>query len=544
MDTEEILIKLGFRSDALSAEGRKLADELDKLGKKSEAAFISAESKSRTFNKVMNQITAESPLMGAALNAAMSPIVGIMLAIVAGTKMVLKAFEDADKFTERMAEKEAKHQMAVQEAAAKAADAVHKRQEAHEEFEAKADKARKSAREQAEYESKISSARESSGGDEGEFLRKKRIIDLEEKARAEAKLKDAEEKERASERFADSQAQEMAGERLKRSVKDVAAEEEKARKELAILESHSPIEVGGTPLFAGGIEHQKKIIEAQNKVHALREQREMIESTLREADDRENKRKSEQKEAQADILKAPGDLSRINKELAEDEKKIREQERKEKAEAVKQEIEESQAAHKHDEVAFLKEKIAIEETARAEAEAAKDKKQALEYERQLRKDNISLIEAEKDKAIAQKHLDREIAQTKKHRIESERQPYLPTLQELANSMPWRSDARFDAVKDMDKVKIGAGMAYGQKFAGDAQELERLKDEAKRALFVEGPDSTRFKEDLKKIDSLKKGLATAGLQTSDDRLQSIDDHMRDLVERAAKEGLVVQPVNGP
>ena len=92
--------------------------------------------------------------------------------------------------------------------------------------------------------------------------------------------------------------------------------------------------------------------------------------------------------------------------------------------------------------------------------------------------------------------------------------------------------------------MSMGMAYGQQHAGEAQDLERLKDEAKRALFVDGPDSARFKEDLKKMDSLKKGLAAAGLQTTDDKLESIDKHLADLKDKASKEGLVVQPVNGP
>ena len=92
--------------------------------------------------------------------------------------------------------------------------------------------------------------------------------------------------------------------------------------------------------------------------------------------------------------------------------------------------------------------------------------------------------------------------------------------------------------------MSMGMAYGQKHAGEAQELIKLKDDAKRALMIEGPESTRFKEDLKKIDSLKKGLAAAGLQTTDDKLESIDKHLADLKDKASKEGLVFQPVNGP
>ena len=65
-------------------------------------------------------------------------VVAIFL-LVAGTMLysVAKALHQADKFSERMAEHEAKRQRAKEEAYSKALDTIQKREEVHAEFEAK-----------------------------------------------------------------------------------------------------------------------------------------------------------------------------------------------------------------------------------------------------------------------------------------------------------------------------------------------------------------------------------------------------------------------
>ena len=85
--------------------------------------------------------------------------------------------------------------------------------------------------------------------------------------------------------------------------------------------------------------------------------------------------------------------------------------------------------------------------------------------------------------------------------------------------------------------------FAAQHAGEAQELLRTQEDAKRAFALEGPTSTRFKEDQERIASLKKGLQDAGLLKNDNKLESLDNHMASLVALAEKEGLKIQPVNG-
>src|SRR5204863_9499188 len=110
-----------------------------------------------------------------------------------------------------------------------------------------------------------------------------------------------------------------------------------------------------------------------------------------------------------------------------------------------------------------------------------------------------------DQSLAQAKLDRDIAESTRHRREATTKEFMPTLDELAKSMPWQRDMMFDAQKQQDQMTMRMGMAFGQRHAEEAQDEVRLKDEMKRALFIEGPESTRFKEDAKKLESLKRGL---------------------------------------
>lgn len=560
MDTEEVILKMGFDTHGVSEGAQKVSAIMGQTSEHVAEHFVHAESQGKSFKKLLHEISDVSPLMGNAFRLAMDPIAGLMMVMTSGMKAVVHAFEESDKRMEEMAAHGAKRQREKEEADAKGLEAVEKQKQAEADFESKRDSAWRKESEQIRRQQQLDKAREESGGDESEFLKRKQAIDLEEKARIEAEGYQARIKQAELSSTQETAEQISAKEYLIKAVKELAENEEKANKEALKLESSTSGEAlkkvfgigvslnigpGGLSIEdTAAAERKRKQDKALEEAKHFREERESIEATLRETEAQERNRSAQEKEQQNIILSEPNKISQINKELADNEKKQRELARKEKSESVKQEIEESKEKHKHDEIGFLKEKIAIEEKAKVEAESANDKKQALEYEKALRTDNIRLIEAEKEKVMAQSHLDREVAQTRRRRKESEQSPFMPTLDELANSMPWQRDVIDESQRRSDAFSMRMGTAYGQRFSGDAQELERLKDEAKRALFVEGPDSTRFKEDLKKIDSLKKGLTAAGLQTSDDRLESIDKHMADLVDKASKEGLVVQPVNGP
>ena len=87
------------------------------------------------------------------------------------------------------------------------------------------------------------------------------------------------------------------------------------------------------------------------------------------------------------------------------------------------------------------------------------------------------------------------------------------------------------------------MTYAAGHAKEAQELEMLEADKKRAIMVEGPNSARVREDTARIQSLRTTLEKAGLMKQETKLESIDNHIAALRERATGEGLVVQPVNG-
>lgn len=570
MDSEEILIKLGFKTDGIQQGAQQVGHAMKKAGEESEFAFVHAESKGKTFKKILHEISDTSPLLGLALRAALDPVVAIMVSITMAFKAVDKAFEDSDKRLEKMAEKEAKHQVAIAEANERAAESIRKRGDAQDEFErGRASGFRKEAATDA-YTKSIEQAKEASGGDEAEFLRRKMLIDKQEKQRIESEDYKALLKNKELEGLRDTEEQLAARERLKERLKELSKEEEEAIKKQQKMEmgaggglsgaikrlATGSIIIGGKsgPWGFGFEDPQAQKAEDEFKkqhfglspkewVEKLKKEREEISRGLMESESREATLSAEQKAAQKTASETPEKLADINRRISKNAQDLIEQERKLRHEATEQAIKEARERAQFNDVLFLKDKIHIEEKSRDEAIAHNDLAEKKRIEKELLVDALALKKAEAEHDRRQAAFNREYGVERRKRNEAERQPFMPTLDELAKSMPWQRDVIDEARRRSDSIMMRSGLAYGQRFAGQAQELERLKDDAKRALFVEGPESTRFKEDVKRIESLKKGLAAAGLQTSDDRLESIDRHMQTLLERASKEGLVVQPVNG-
>ncbi len=540
MDTEEIQIKLGLKADQLNQELRNVQNEMGKTGEHAKHSFIHAESQGRAFHKVLHEISATSPLMGIALRAALDPMVAVMFSVIKAFKDYEEEQEKAVKASEARARKETEGYMKTFEASAKAREEVRKGREEQEAFEKNIGREKPAEVEKERHGEEIEKARRESSTD-SEFLVKKKALDL-------------------NEEFIDARKEEIAlGEEQRASAKvndeeRIRSIEDLKNKVNALKELQKE---GATAGFGGGKEKNELFGLISKEEHNALTQaigadranlygqmREQAEAELRDKETAMGKDKEALAEAKGNVTdfhKAKKDMQKSEKD---DDAKLFDAQRKEKAESVKQEIEESKAAHEHNQVAFLTEKIAIEQIAKAEAEAANDKKSALQFENNLRRDNLALASAQKDQAMAQAKLDREISDSRRHRQEAVTKEFMPTLDELAKSMPWQRDTMFDSQRRQDAITMRMGMAFGQQHAGEAQDEMRLKDEMKRALFIEGPESTRFKEDAKKLESLKRGLAAAGLQTSDDRLESIDKHMAALIDMASKEGLVVQPVNGP
>lgn len=544
MDTEEILIKLGFKTDELSQGAQRIKNEMQQAGEHSELAFVHAESRGRAFKKVLHEISDVSPLMGIGLRLALDPIVGIMIAITQAFKDFEAQNEKITKAVEADAKRRTGKKMEEIEAAEKANAVARKGAEAQEEFERKLGAKSPAERVKESMDEGTRQAKTASESD-GEFARNKVAIDQAGERVAGIEEEFALEQERATAASVNDRQRALDLERLKNGLKALKeAEKEAVEQGFGVgMEKESMVNF----LTLGVVNNEqanalKKSI-GTDRENLLADLRQKLEEELAGKETALERDKAQLAEQKQNVTELHQLKQQFHRQTAEDQQKAVEEERKARHEAMEQSIKEAKELHQHNEVAFLKEKISVEQKAKAEAEANKDSAEARKLEKELRLDAIRLRNAEQEQARHQAHFDRDLALERRKRVEAERQPYMPALQELANSMPWTRDVVDEARRRGDALTMRMGTAYGQKFARDAQDLERLKDDARRALFVEGPESTRFKEDVMRIESLKKGLATSGLQSGDDKLDAISRGIDNLVERAAKDGLVVQPVNG-
>lgn len=153
-------------------------------------------------------------------------------------------------------------------------------------------------------------------------------------------------------------------------------------------------------------------------------------------------------------------------------------------------------------------------------------------------DKRKKADEEKEKKLKEeKELTADIAKTRE-KIQKEKadirreqmSEYMPTLEDLAKSGYWSGRGRH--------AQFNEGP-----FAAMAQELLDLKQRAKEDLMF--GDKNAFNQDKNRIDQLKSALAAAGVQSPDDRLESMDaslkdskDHLKELLQQAKTVGLKV------
>ena len=172
-----------------------------------------------------------------------------------------------------------------------------------------------------------------------------------------------------------------------------------------------------------------------------------------------------------------------------------------------------------------------------------------ETEKALKKLEETPLEVVSEKDVeSARRAAKKMLESEKHALErgynQEMKPYLPTLNEIANSAPWQRDVGFEFQKQQDQIRLRMGMGAGQRMAGDAQDILRTKDDLKRAVMVEegGMNSDRAREDKAKIDRLQAGLVKSGLATSDMLLEEMEKHMKKIADLGSDAGLKIQPVN--
>jgi hypothetical protein len=141
------------------------------------------------------------------------------------------------------------------------------------------------------------------------------------------------------------------------------------------------------------------------------------------------------------------------------------------------------------------------------------------------------IEDEKKRTEDIAHTRNEISKLGRQRSAEQMADYMPSLEELANS---------------GRVGVSGSAYVWQQgpFAAMARQLLNLQSDAKQSLIWGNQD--RFKQDVSRIDDLKKALIGNNVMSPDDRLQSIDDkigestgHLRELINTAKGNGIIVK-----
>lgn len=123
---------------------------------------------------------------------------------------------------------------------------------------------------------------------------------------------------------------------------------------------------------------------------------------------------------------------------------------------------------------------------------------------------------------------------------AEVEPYLPTVQELAKLPGWGGMEPWRLQMQSMGPRIASPEAM--KAGEEARELQAREVDLRQTVLTEGPQSTRAKEDLDRIKTLKKSLEDSGFIKTD-HAEKLNERMSELVEMAKKDGLVVKPING-
>jgi hypothetical protein len=573
MNIEEIMLKLGIRTDSFSQGAARAKAEVTNLGEHVNKS-LSAKS-GEGLKNLFQELTSMSPMLGNAMQLAFNPI-------VAGFAVAAGVFTTArERLREWNAELDKQGELA-EKPVGKMRDALFaargRANESGQQFDWwKKDllEGKPGEVEQEAIRQRIEAARVASGGDAIKFSQAKLAIMAEEKAKAEqqkaAALGRSEELQKnqedvnvlatAENRKAKIQDRLKEEERLAQAIKDQELKVKKLSSSAASRVSGELYEgnqvdamvaaAGALPGVGGMIQGAQLAREKAKLDEMFFTRQKTIEERkkLEEADlsgssiARENAHNLKETQAEADRAKSRS--LELDRAIAEEKKAIFAEERKRREEDTKNQIEQAEKKAGADKVAFLNEKMAIQDRALAKAKGVGDLEETRKLENQMRVDRESLSTETLNKQKAQEKLDRDIQFAQSRRAAHVNEPFLSTFKELSGMAAWdpmrEREAEQQRMEDMRE--IGSGSAYASKFAEQARELELTEDEARRALLVDGPESRRYKDLVKKSESLKKGIEGSGLVKGDLALEKIDKNIADLLESARKEGLVVQPVNG-
>jgi hypothetical protein len=556
MDIEELQIRMAMKTDEVKSGFERIShffsgfkDELEEMG-------VHAESTGKTWKKVLHGIADASPLAAAALRAYFDPFVATLQLALAGFKSIhsgLKEFEkELDAAAERMAQPFAK----VRDAILKAREAIAGKAVAVEERREQLERGKPGEAEKAALEERIEAARKAAAGDEAAFLREKQRLELEAKADADRRFAAAKEKEDALAREDLDIKRETRKDTRKEELQTLIKDQERLTKEIAkqdevVADMEKREKQAGFQIRVG-FEGATTTAEERDKAAALRADMERAETRrkqLEEASVAEVTNEKRRANAIKDAHEETDAAHQASQKLENDARTTGVALDRAEAEGRKKDLADRIALAKTEagthELLFAQRREALIHEARLEAEKNGHKEEAVELTKKEAEATNELRTATERQAREQAKFDRDMKLAQERRQQEINQPFMPTLKEIAGAAAWDPFMliQAQAQRARDAMLTAGGMGFAAQHAKEAQELELTEADAKRAFMLEGPQSSRYKEDLKRIDTLKKGLQDAGLMKADNKLESIDNHIADLLDKASKEGLVVQPVNG-
>lgn len=107
-EAESVSLKLGVDGSQVEPEMQKFKQRVTSGLGESKQWFEKAGSEGRSFKKVLNEITEQSPIMGSALKFAISPVVGMLAAVTLGFAYAKGKIDEFNKSLDEMRDKNAK----------------------------------------------------------------------------------------------------------------------------------------------------------------------------------------------------------------------------------------------------------------------------------------------------------------------------------------------------------------------------------------------------------------------------------------------------
>jgi hypothetical protein len=591
-NVEEILFKMGIRTEALmqginnaKAEVTKLGEHLDKkLSPKSGEGLIN----------VFNEITNLSPMLGAAMTAAFNPITG-------GFQLATQVFTAAKaRLMEWNAELDKQGDIAarpvgkMRDLLLVGQDKASANRQGREWWENDLLNGKPGEVEQERIRKRVEEARVASGGDPLKFSQAKLAIMEEEKLLAEQQKLDALERQRTLAQAGESPETIAKFENRKAKIQDQIKEEERLTEEIkkqeaivkelarlrdaplsAALESFTkdnPLKgtefdpmigvaatgIGATvgDLIPGNSgERDEWVQKAQEKLDDLMRTRRgttMERKTLEQDNIEESELIRENihnlQETQSEADKAKMRSLELDRAIDAEKKALFEAERNRRNEDTENAIKQAEKKAGANKLAFIQEKLAIQQSALTKAQSLGDDEQARKLSEALK-----ITEAEREteainKAKAQEKFERDYAYQGTRIEQSRLSQDQITVDQLAAMPSWGGGFSATAQAqgfqhNMDRQLLAMGGGVAGQFSDTAREYQLAQEESQMALLVSGKDSDRYKRAKLREESLQKDLGESGIVKIDVSMMKMAKAQEDLLEMARKEGLVVKPQMG-